>query len=356
MTTPPLPPIDLAAPRIAIVMMSAIGDAVHVLPVVNAIKRRAPHSHITWVLQPGPASLIRGHPAVDEIIIFDKKRGWRAFEDVRRALTDRHFDLVLALQVYVKAGVVTAMLTSPVKLGFDRARARDMNWLFTTHQIPAHEPQHVQDQYVEFLDALGIDVRPFVWNLGPWPEERVWQRHFYAGVTGPAAVLVIGTTHPQKEWIGSRWAELSDALVERYDLVPILAGGNSAREKETAEVIERHARHPSMSTLGMPLRQLVGVLDGAALVISLDTAPLHMSVALDRPTISLMGYNNPKRVGPYRKFHDLLVDAYGDPGEDYPISFAHRLDRMSRITVEEVLERVERWHTRYREADLLARR
>jgi heptosyltransferase I len=83
--------------------------------------------------------------------------------------------------------------------------------------------------------------------------------------------------------------------------------------------------------------------------VSLDTGPLHMAVALDRPVISLMGYNNPKRVGPYRKFHDLLVDAYGDPGEDYPITIAHRLDRMPRITVRDVLDRVEVWSRRYRE-------
>ena len=93
----------------------------------------------------------------------------------------------------------------------------------------------------------------------------------------------------------------------------------------------------------MPLRELVTILDASELVISLDTAPLHMSVALERPVISLMGYNNPKRVGPYRRFHDLIVDAYGEPGEDYPISYAHRLGRMKRITVRDVLDKVERW-------------
>ena len=76
------------------------------------------------------------------------------------------------------------------------------------------------------------------------------------------------------------------------------------------------ARAPVASELGSGLRKLVGILDGAALVLSPDTGPLHMTVALNRPVISLMGYTNPKRVGPYRRFHDLLIDAYGDPGED----------------------------------------
>jgi heptosyltransferase I len=98
--------------------------------------------------------------------------------------------------------------------------------------------------------------------------------------------------------------------------------------------------------LGCSLREMVGILHGSALVVSLDTGPLHMSVALDRPVISLMGYNNPKRVGPYRKFQELIVDAYGDPGEDYAITPAHRHDRMKRITVEDVVRKVEVWEAR----------
>jgi len=72
-----------------------------------------------------------------------------------------------------------------------------------------------------------------------------------------------------------------------------------------------------------------------------------MSVAIARPVISLMGYTNPKRTGPYRRYHDLIVDAYGDPGEAYPISLQHRARRMQRITVEMVLEKVERWREQY---------
>jgi heptosyltransferase I len=91
----------------------------------------------------------------------------------------------------------------------------------------------------------------------------------------------------------------------------------------------------------------VGILDGAALVLSPDTGPLHITVALDRPVVSLIAYSNPKRVGPYRKFGDLMIDAYGDPGEAYPISMENRAGRMPRITVRDVLEKVERWRTAY---------
>ncbi len=339
-----LPP----SPRIAIVMMSAIGDAVHVLPVVTALERHYPGARITWVLQPGPASLVRGHPSVDEIVIFEKKRGMRGLLDVRRALAGRSFDVVLDLQVYIKAGLVTALVDAPVKLGFDRARARDMNWLFTNRRIPPREPGHVQDQYFEFLAALGVSPEPVVWNLGPWPGERARQRELMRDIPGPMATLVIGSTHPEKEWLPARWAALSNALRERYGLTPVLAGGRSAREMETEREIARLAKLVPHSTLGVPLRDLVGLIDASELVISLDTAPLHMSVALDRPVISLMGYNNPKRVGPYRRYGDLTVDAYGDPGEEYPITIAHRTGRMPRIQVADVLEKVDRWEERYR--------
>src|SRR3954462_6602006 len=93
--------------RIGLVMMSAVGDAVHALPVVNAIKRHAPASRLTWMLQPGPAALVRGHPAVDGILEVGRPKGWRAFAEMRSALKERPFDLVIALQVYFKAGLVT---------------------------------------------------------------------------------------------------------------------------------------------------------------------------------------------------------------------------------------------------------
>jgi heptosyltransferase I len=72
-----------------------------------------------------------------------------------------------------------------------------------------------------------------------------------------------------------------------------------------------------------------------------------MAVALNRPVISLLGYTNPKRTGPYRRFHDLIIDAYGDPGEDYPISMENRPGRMRRIETGQVLEKVQVWRDRY---------
>ena len=109
-----------------------------------------------------------------------------------------------------------------------------------------------------------------------------------------------------------------------FGLQPVLVGGRSPRELHAERVIMERATHKPVSALGSGLRNLVSILDGSALVLAPDTGPLHMSVALGRPVISLLGYTNPKRTGPYRRFHDLMIDAYGDPGEDYPISMENR--------------------------------
>ena len=342
--------IDVPLRRVCIVMMSAVGDAVHVLPVINALKRHSPEARITWVLQPAPATLVRGHRSIDEILIFDRSKGWAAFADIRRQLAGHAFDLVINLQVYFKAGVVTRFTRAPVKLGFDRARARDANWLFTTHRIPPHPLQHVQDQYFEFLTALGVPHDPIVWDLGPWPDERASQREFYDRFDRPVAAIVVATSKSQKDWIPERWAEVSDALWHDFQLQPVLVGGRSPREVHAEQIIMQRAAHTPHSALGSGLRNLVGILDGSSLVLAPDTGPLHMAVALDRPVISLMGYTNPKRTGPYRRFHDLLVDAYGEPNENYRISMENRVDRMPRIEVRDVLDRVERWRTTYQSA------
>jgi heptosyltransferase I len=337
---------DVKLDRVCLVMMSAVGDTVHVLPIVTALKRRHPAMHLSWVLQSGPAALVRGHPDVDEIIPFAYERGWRGFLDLRRVLASREFDLVLDLQVSLKAGLVTAFTRAPIKLGFDRARAYDANWLFTTHQIPVGPRQHVQDQYFEFLAHLGVPHEPVRWGLGPWPSERDAHRAFFQRFDRPVVSIVCGTSDPDRDWLPERWAALCDALSTDFALQPVLVGGPSARERATAAaIIAACQRSAPVDALGEGgLRGLVGILDGSALVISLDTAPLHISVAVDTPVIALMSQADPKRTGPYGKGLDLVVNAYAEPG-DAPdgVLWTRRRGRMQRITVEQVLERVHRW-------------
>ncbi|HEX5581797.1 MAG TPA: glycosyltransferase family 9 protein [Gemmatimonadaceae bacterium] len=333
--------------KIGVVMLAAVGDAVHALPVLNAIRRHHPSSEVTWILQPGLAPFVEGHPAVDRVIPFHRREGWRGFLDVRRRLAHERFDTVLVLQPYFKAGLVASFAPADVRLGFDRRRARDLSWIFTNAKLPPHPVQHMQDQYLEFLDALAVPRGPLEWDLGPWPAERAWQREFTARFDRPIASIVVGTSKAAKDWMPERWAALVDVLYADYGLQPVLVGGRSERELAAERVIMERARHAPVSALGSGLRPLVSIIDASALVVSPDTGPLHISVALGRPVVSLMGYTNPKRTGPYRRFHDLLIDAYGEPGEDYPISMENRPGRMERISVADVVERVEVWRQVY---------
>ncbi|HEY0970830.1 MAG TPA: glycosyltransferase family 9 protein [Gemmatimonadales bacterium] len=339
---------DIPLERVAIVMLSAVGDSVHVLPVVNALRRHRPGMQLSWMIQRGPLSLVERHPALSEFVTVEPTAGGMA--RFRREMRDRRFDLVIDLQVALKGGLVTALTPARAKLGFDRARARDMNWLFTTHRIPPHPRQHVQDQYFEFLDYLGVPHEPVTWDLGPRPHEREWQSEFTSRFDRPIAAVVCGTSSPDRDWLPERWAAVCDVIHADYGLQPVLVGGPSDRERATAAEVRRLARQSQpMDALGSGLRKLVSILDASELVLSLDTAPLHISVALDRPVVSLMSQADPKRTGPYRRFQDLVVNAFAEPGDDPDVViWERRRGRMGRITVDDVLEKVERWRQLYR--------
>ena len=329
--------------RIAIVMLSAIGDSVHVLPVINAVKRHSPTSRITWFLAPGPASLVRGHPAIDEIIEFRARGGLSEWLDMRAAMRGRRFDVVLDFQVALKAGLLTSLVPAPVKIGFDRRRARDLNWLFTNHKIPPRANQHVQDQYFEFLDAIGVPHDRVEWGIGPWPHERGIADRLLPQTNAPLAAIAIASAKAERNWPAERWAQIVDALHERFGMRAMLVGGKSAMELEAEATIMRNARTKPFSTLGCTLREMVSVLNACALVLSPDTAPAHIANALGKPVIGLFAATDPKRTGPYRARQDLFVNAYSDPGEESLILMERRMGRAERITVDQVIERIERW-------------
>jgi heptosyltransferase I len=336
--------------EIAIVMLSALGDAVHVLPVVNALKRKWPQSRITWVIQPVPMQLVKNHEAVDEFIVFQRRRGkeaLRSYHELRRNLRGRHFDLVINLQVYLKAGLITAMMPADIKLGFDRKRARDMNWLFTNRRIPPRPMQHVQDQYFEFIEYLGVDPEPVEWRINITPEERAAQSAFFEPL-GRTCAIVVGTSKPAKNWEPERYVPVIEALEQKHGLRTILVGGSSPIEQDAAERIMKASRIKPINALANDIRKLIYLLDGASLVISPDTGPLHVARALDKPCIGLYGYTNPRRYGPYRKYEDLVVDGYArHPGEEYPLNMEHRADGMQRVTPKMVLDKVDLAMTKY---------
>lgn len=333
--------------RVAVVLLSAIGDIVHALPLVSSLRSAAPGLSIEWVTQPVPGEIAGAHPGVDRLWTLERQRGWRGYRALARALRGRRFDLVLDLQVYAKASVVTALLDSPRKIGFDRARARELNWLVTDERIAAGPPRQTCEQYLEFADHLGVPRR-YEWPLPLNAEERADQAGFYGRRRSPLAALVVGTSRSEKEWPAERWARLAESLHGDLGYEVCIVGSDRADERRRALEIARLSRAPVLDERRDDVRRLLWLLDGAAVVVSPDTGPYHLAVALGVPSVGLYGHTDPARVGPGRRFLELVVDAFHDPGEPWhPPRAGYRPDRMARISVKRVLEAVELARARY---------
>jgi heptosyltransferase I len=331
-------PAHLSSARIAIVRMSAIGDVVEALPVVHSLRAALPDAHLTWIIQEVPHALVAPVAPVDEYLLFDRRAGWRGFHELRRQIGGRRWDLVLTLQVAVKAGLATSLLTAPRKVGFDRDRSSDLHGFFVGERIAPRRRAHRQDEYLEFVDHLGIPP-VLEWGLGSTPAERERYEPLLRSSDRPTVALVLAASGPERNWPAERYAALAARLQERGVRV-LLVGGRSPVEDAVAAAV-LGANPASLDLRAWDLRRLAYLLERSDAVVSPDTGPLHVAVALGRPTVGLMGYTNPLRAGPYR-FRELTVDAFGDPGERYDALARYRPGRMERIGVSDVLAKVER--------------
>ena len=151
--------LPLTAPpkNLCLLRLSAIGDISHTLPILRTLQAAWPETHITWVIGKREYALIGDIPGVD-FIIFDKSRRWAAYKDLYRALRGKRFDVLLHMQMSLRASLASLLIRANIRLGFDRARAGDMQWLFTNHQIAPRTNQHVIDSFFGFTEALGIDA------------------------------------------------------------------------------------------------------------------------------------------------------------------------------------------------------
>lgn len=336
--------------RICVTLLTGLGDVVHGLPVVNALKRDDPDRRITWVVEPMPAPLLEGHPAIDDVVVYRKKRGVAGVRELWGALRGRDFDLAINLNIYFKSVWPTMLSGAPIRLGFDRERSRDMVWLFHNRRLPTRPRQHTQDMFLEFLAMLGVPAEPLEWRITLTQEERAQQASFFdaLGRDRPVVSLVPATANPKKDWLADGFAQLVDALEHDFGFRTLLVGGPSEREAAIAADIEAKASVAPARALGDGIRRLVWLLEGSDLVVAPDTGPVHIARALGVPVIGLYGHTNPWRVGPYRWCQDLWVDAYTDLGAaPDPSAWDPKHGRMERITVDDVLERVERARLRY---------
>lgn len=335
-------PLTLPDRRICFVLLSGVGDAVHGLAVVNALKDDDPSRRITWVAEPAPAQVLVAHPSVDEVIVFHRRRAVRSVLALWRAFRGRRYDLTLNTQRYFKSIFPTVFSRAPHRLGLDPAKSRDGVAFFCNHHLPPGPWRHTQDLFFEFLDYLGLPRREPSWRITITDEERRAQAEYFAGIERrPVIAVVLSSANPSKDWFPDRYARVVDALAADFDATVLLLGGPSARERAAADQVVALARSSPRRELGDSVRRLIWLLDGSDVVISPDTGPLHIAHALRVPVIGLYGHTNPWRLGPYRWFHDLVIDRYTDPGEaPDPGRTEPRHGRMERIGVDDVLEKV----------------
>lgn len=335
--------------RICIVLLTGLGDVVHGLPVVNALKAAYPGCRITWVVEPMPAAILRHHPSIDEIISFERRRGWRGVLDLAAKLRGHAFDLTLNFNIYGKSVFPTLLSGAPRRIGFGRDRARDGVWLAENERLPRRPPRHTQDMFLEFLDHLGMRGYAVEWRIGFTEEEEREQRVFFEGLDGrPVVSLVVASARAGKDWPAERYAALADALDSDFGVQAVLLGGPSERERRIGEEIVARASCRPAWALGDGVRRVAWTIAGSRIVVAPDTGPLHIARALEVPVIGLFGETNPYKVGPWHRFEDLWVDRWTDPGaEPDPSRNEPKPGRMQQITVADVLERVERALSRY---------
>jgi heptosyltransferase I len=332
----------IEAKKICLIRTSALGDTVHALGLVNGLRKGYPDAHLTWVLQTLPYDMVKHQKNIDQFITFDRNGGVQDWLNLFKRLREESYDLVILPHVSAKVSLITLFIRSKNKLGFDFKRSKELHWLVTNQRIPSAPAGHVQDQFFEFLDFLEISDYPVEWNFEFTEEEKAWQQSFFNRLKRPVIGFVIASSSKEKDWNFEKFARVIDYADQKLDLQPMLIGGPSRLEKNYTDEICGRCRTTPVIALEKPIRTTLLQIAGSRLIIAPDTGPLHMAVALNVPTIGLYGYSNPRRCGPYRKYHDLLIDKYNDPGEEnLPITRKTKPGRMARISAEEVIEKIE---------------
>jgi heptosyltransferase I len=299
---------------VCVLRLSAVGDVCHTLPVVRTLQAAWPESRFTWIIGKLEASLVGDIPGI-EFIIFDKAQGRGAYWELRRKLTGRRFDLLLHMQMSLRASLASLLaVRADDKLGFDRERAHDWQWLFTDRRIPHRDRQHVMDSLFGFAEACGVSARVLRWEIPVPPEADAFARGQIPD--GTRALVISPCANARfrnfRNWRAERYAAVADYATKTHGLRVILSGGPSAVEREMGDAIRAAMRSEALDLIGKTnLKQLFALLHRATALISPDSGPVHMGTAAGIPVIGLYATTNPDRAGPYLS-QRWRVDRYPD--------------------------------------------
>jgi heptosyltransferase I len=303
--------------RILIVKLSAIGDIIHTLPAVAALRRAYPEAWLAWIVERAGASLLRGNPDLDELITVDT-HAWRAnwwmglrhIWYVTRHLRRASFDLCIDFQGLLKSALFAYVSGAPQRLGFPRQLCREpLSVVFTNLRGPLVDPTaHVVDQAVELLQALGVTTseRRFTIPLTDADEhfaERVW-RELGLWSDVPVVVLYPGAAWKTKRWGELNFARLNDALIRRFQVRTLLTWGPG--EEFLVQRVARATAYTPAIAPATTLLQLAALIARCRVFVGGDTGPLHLAAAMGTPTVALFGPSSPQRNGPYGPGHVVL--------------------------------------------------
>lgn len=325
--------------RILILLFGAIGDVIRALPLLTRVRRGYPRAHITWAVEPAAAPLLEAHPALNEVLLYDRSQGSRRFWPFLQTIREQQFDLVLDLQRHAKSGLASLWSQAPVRLGFHRQNTKEGNWLCNTHKIdPVPDFSLKLRQYLRFADALGLPDDGVTFDLRLREEEERHIDTLLADTPRPYVIFFLGSRWPSRFWFPPATAQVARSLQQEYDMGTVLIGGPGEVEfagQVSAALGETKATDLSGKT---SVRDLIGIFSRARLGIGPDSGPMHIAAAVGTPVISLWGATSPVRSAPWGS-EDFVLCGPAACSPCYTRDCSIQRVCMQRITPKQVLEK-----------------
>lgn len=344
---------DPDKPRILIIKLSAVGDVVHTLPALNALRTVYPHAHIGWVAHPGVANLLENHPQIDELIILPRRPkqygGWKGFREIVANLRShgKKWDYAIDFQGLTKSGLVMMFSGAAERIGFGNKWSREINRLFVNHAVsPAAEP--VIQMNIGLLEPL--NVSPDSPATAYFVTEESDETHIAQWATGlgigQEKFLIIDpfAGWETKLWHVTNWVELARLVREKFGLRSLVFHGPHEEDKarQLAELIGQDAIIAPPTTL----RQYIALLKShAAAMVAADTGPMHIAAANRVPVVALFGPSDSNRNAP--TFSNAHFEVLQDWNQPCAGTFTRKCphhepgDCMKTLTPQAVLEKLD---------------
>ena len=300
----PQPLSTITPRRIALIKPSALGDIMHALPVLTALRRRFPAAHLAWIVNRSYERVLRNHPDLDEVITFDRgalNQGWvqgaTTYFHFLRRLRAHRFDLVIDLQCLFRSGLMTRATGARWRVGL--ASAREGAARFYTHLVEDKDVfMHAADRYWRVAEALGVEGSAKTFCLAVDPEAREWARKTLRNCPRPWLAVGVGARWLTKRWPPAHFAALVERAQRHAGGTAIFVG--AADEAALAQEAAAALTGPVCQLAGKTtLPQLVALLSEADVMLANDTGPLHLAVALGRPVVAPYTCTLVGDTGPY---------------------------------------------------------